>query len=180
MTSALLSRHTAPNPSVRPMRTEGFLLHNGVRERAKNRAGVSSEERMDVREQGRCMRVLIADDDTAVRSALRLLLGQQEGVDVVGEVTSAGDLLKWLSSQTADLVLLDWHLPGQSHVDIVGTMRSVNPQLSVIALDSHPQYRPEALAMGADDFVVKGEPPEHLFDVIRNGCERTAGPLIVK
>ena len=61
----------------------------------------------------RMMRVLIADDQPQVRSALRLLLRQDPAMVVVGEAGDAEEALKLAATRTPDLVLLDWELPGQ-------------------------------------------------------------------
>ncbi len=114
------------------------------------------------------MRVLIADDQPSVRSALRLLL-EQNGMSVVGDVTSGAGLVEWLAVNRADLVLLDWELPGQSCGEVIQVLRSLYPYLSVIVLNSRPQTREAALAAGADGFVCKGDPPEYLLKAI---CSR--------
>ena len=58
------------------------------------------------------MRVLLADDQPQVRSALRLLLEEEPGLSVVDEVVSAGELLSRVEVTCPDLILLDWELPG--------------------------------------------------------------------
>jgi DNA-binding NarL/FixJ family response regulator len=117
------------------------------------------------------MRILIADDQPSVRSALKLLLGQRAEMNVAGEATTSRELLTWLRSNSADLVLIDWELPGQPENGILPVVRRMYPDVALIAMDSHPQSRQEAMAQGADDFIVKGEPPEHLLDAVENGWE---------
>lgn len=112
------------------------------------------------------MRVLIADDQPDVRSALCLLLEQQPGISVVGEVTDTSQLSKWLRANSADLVLLDWELPGQQASELLAALRTLCPNVAVIALNSCPQTRRAALTAGADDFVSKGDPPEQLLAAI--------------
>ncbi|MCZ7674175.1 MAG: response regulator transcription factor [Chloroflexi bacterium] len=58
------------------------------------------------------MRVLLADDQMRVRSALRLLLEQEPGFQVVGEAADATGLLLAATEKAPDLLLLDWELPG--------------------------------------------------------------------
>jgi DNA-binding NarL/FixJ family response regulator len=57
------------------------------------------------------MRVLLADDQAKVHSALRLLLGEQPGWRIVGEVVNARALATALRAACPDVVLLDWGLP---------------------------------------------------------------------
>ena len=109
------------------------------------------------------MRVLLADNQPEVRSALRFLLEQEPGVSVVGEVAEAETLFAQAEAIQADLVLLDWELPGLLAPDLLLTLRSYCPHMKVIALSGRPEARHEALNAGIHDFVSKGDPPEWLL-----------------
>jgi DNA-binding NarL/FixJ family response regulator len=109
------------------------------------------------------MQILLADDEPKVRSALRLLLGQHEGLSVVGEAAEAAELLDRLQASRPDLLLLDWELTGQQGGDLLTAVRGCCPTLSVIALSGRPEARRAALAAGVDAFVSKGDPPERLL-----------------
>jgi DNA-binding NarL/FixJ family response regulator len=111
------------------------------------------------------MRVLIADDQPSVRSALRLVL-EQQGIDVAGDVSDSGELLAWFKTNQADLLLLDWELPNQPGKKIIPILRARYPRLAVIVLNSRQQTRTEALSAGADGFVSKGDPPEYLLSLL--------------
>jgi len=111
------------------------------------------------------MRVLIADDQPSVRSALKLVL-EQQGIDVAGDVSDSGELLAWLKTNQADLLLLDWELPNQPGKEIIPILRALYPGLVVIVLNSRPQTRIEAISAGADGFVSKGDPPEYLLSLL--------------
>lgn len=115
------------------------------------------------------MRVLLADDQLKVRSALRLLLEQQPAISVIGEAVDATGLLDWLRVTCPDVLLLDWELPGFEAGTLLPTLRALCPHLRTIALSSRPEMRRAALAAGADAFVSKGDPPERLLAAIRSG-----------
>ena len=112
------------------------------------------------------MRVLLADDQEKVCSALRLLLGQRLELDVVGEVAEAQGLLAEIKKARPDLLLLDWELPGLSANGHFPTLRNRYPHLKVIALSGRPDTRRAALDAGADAFVCKGDPPERLLGAL--------------
>ena len=57
-------------------------------------------------------RVLLADTQPHVRSALRILMNLEAGFIVVAEAVEAGDMLAQIRATRPDLVLLDWGLPG--------------------------------------------------------------------
>lgn len=115
------------------------------------------------------MRILLADDQSKVRSALRLLLEQEPDINVLGEAVDATGLLDWVRVACPDLVLLDWELPGQQQpVDLLATLRTRCPHVLVIALSGRPEARAAALAAGAHAFVSKGDPPEQLMAALDN------------
>lgn len=112
------------------------------------------------------MRVLLADDQVEVRSALRFLLEQELEIDVIGETAEARDLLSQVEIAQPDLVLLDWELPGSLVAELLFALRARCVQMKVVALSGRPEARQEALAAGIDAFVSKGDPPEHLLTVL--------------
>jgi DNA-binding NarL/FixJ family response regulator len=112
------------------------------------------------------VRILLADDQPKVCSALRLLLSQQPGIEVVGETAEADTLLANVENTDPDLILLDWELPGLSRNGGFSALRARYPNLKVIALSGRPEARGIALKAGADAFVSKVEPPEHLLGAL--------------
>ena len=113
------------------------------------------------------MRILIADDQERVRFALRVLLAQQPGLQVVGEAANGEALLAQAGPLAADLALVDWELPRLAEAGGLQALHRSSPALQVIVLSSRPGVRQAALAVGSAAFVSKGEPPERLLTVIR-------------
>jgi DNA-binding NarL/FixJ family response regulator len=114
------------------------------------------------------MRVLIADDEPRVRSALRLLLRQES---VASEIYEAGDgaaMMRCVSRKHLDLVILDWNLPQMGGYTALKALRAAQPDVAIIVLNSQSETRHTALATGADAFVSKGDPPERLLATIAN------------
>ena len=118
------------------------------------------------------MRILLADGQAQVRFALRVLLERQPGLEVVGEVSSVEDLLIRAIASRPDLVLLDWNVAAPLAAGLLLALRRECPGLGVIVLSGRPEAREAALGAGADDFVSKGYPPEHLLAAISRCCRR--------
>lgn len=112
------------------------------------------------------MRILIADDQPKVRFALRVAIERQPGSKIVGEATDAADLIAQARTFAPDLLLLDWDLPGLLASDLIRELRHICPNLRVIVLSEKSELAPTALASGANAFVSKAEPPEHLLSAI--------------
>lgn len=112
------------------------------------------------------MKILLADDHSDVRSALRLLLEQQPGLSVTGEAANMNDLLAQIFAAHPDLVLLDWELPDLPRSQVSSTLRSLYPPVKILALSGCPEARRPALAAGADAFICKSDPPETLLNTL--------------
>lgn len=116
------------------------------------------------------MRVLLADDQAWLRSALRLLLEQEADVEVIAEAAEARSLLSKAQRTRPHLVLLDWELPGMraggGH-ELLAALREISPNVSVIVLSGRPEANTFALDAGADFFVSKADPPEALLAALR-------------
>jgi DNA-binding NarL/FixJ family response regulator len=113
------------------------------------------------------VRVLLADDQLNVRSALRLLLEQESEFQVMGEVADATGLLMAAAEKEVDVVLLDWELPGLPADQLLRLLWYERPSLKIIAMSSRPEAQPAALDMGAQAFVSKNDPPERVLAAIR-------------
>jgi DNA-binding NarL/FixJ family response regulator len=112
------------------------------------------------------MRILVADDQMKVRSALRLLLEQETDLPVVGEAADATDLLLAVVEKAPDVVMLDWELPGLPATQLLHLLRHKQPSLKIIAMSGRPEARQAALEAGVVAFVSKSEPPEKMLAVI--------------
>jgi DNA-binding NarL/FixJ family response regulator len=113
------------------------------------------------------MRVLLADDQVWLRSALRLLLEQEPNIEVVGEVGNASALPTATASLHPDLILVDWELPDLKSTGarqrLITALRTLQPQVYIIALTGNQETHITQLAAGADAFVSKAEPPHGLL-----------------
>lgn len=105
-------------------------------------------------------RVFLADSNSEVRSAMRLLL-QDLNMEVVGD---AADWLTTLSSASGtqpDMLVVDWDLI--PHDTSLRELRDTCPAAVVIVLISHLDARKQAaLSAGADSFISKGETPDRI------------------
>ncbi len=113
------------------------------------------------------MRILLADDQSKVRFALRTLLERQPGLEIVGEATGVEALCEQIRATYPDLLLLDWELPGNVASGIVSRLRTIHPALRVIALSGRSEARRAALRAGVDAFVSKSDPPGRLLLAIQ-------------
>ncbi|UCC61643.1 MAG: response regulator transcription factor [Anaerolineae bacterium] len=118
------------------------------------------------------MRVLLADDHTQIRWALRTAIREEPGLIVVGEVSEAQDLFSQAKALQPDLILLDWELPGQPADGLLSSLRALDCHPRVLVLSQRRESEKAALAAGADAFVSKADPPEQLLNALRRLVRR--------
>lgn len=122
------------------------------------------------------MRVLLADGRDQVRSALHILLHEEVGLALVGDVDDARSLPTIINATRPDVLLLDWELPYLVGPRMLVTLRARFPNLRVIVLSCQLENQHLVLVSGADAFVSKIEPPDRLLELLR----RTASELALQ
>jgi len=110
--------------------------------------------------------VLLAEAESHVREAVRLMIQFQENLEVMGEVSTAESLLIQVCRQTPDIILLDWNLPSIHHQRLLIAVKECCPNAVIIATSMRPESKNAALEMGADAFVLKNLPPEEFISAI--------------
>ena len=113
-------------------------------------------------------RVLIADDRRPTRQGLRALLAFMPDVEWVGEAANGLDAVKLVADRQPDVVLMDVHMPVMDGLEATRRIKSQRPEVKVIILTMYAEYQDEALAAGADIFLIKGGPSEGLRSAICN------------
>lgn len=112
------------------------------------------------------MKVFVADDQAEVRSALRILLEQEEGFEMIGEAVDFDSLLTGLKKDLPELILLDWELSDRSAACMVPILRQLANGLKIIAMSVRPEAAKAAMEAGVDAFISKGENPDRLLAAI--------------
>ncbi len=122
------------------------------------------------------MKIGIADPQGRVRFSLRVLLEQQPGWIVDGEVADCDELFEMLKRISPDLLLLDWDLPNRVIGDVLRRLRAQHPKLKIIVMSGRSELQQTAMKEGADAFACKADSPEKLLTVIQTLCDENSQP----
>jgi DNA-binding NarL/FixJ family response regulator len=114
---------------------------------------------------GRC-RVLIADDNARVRLGLRVLLSLRPEIEVVGEAADGLAMVDTMRDQQPDVVLIDTRMPLLDGLEATRQIKDQWPRVKIVALSMDAAHQAEALAAGADAFLLKGCLSEELLAAI--------------
>ncbi|WP_324789495.1 response regulator transcription factor [Streptomyces sp. H51] len=118
---------------------------------------------------GKCVRVLLAEDQGMMRGALALLLGMEDDIEVVAQVGTGDAIVDAALLHRPDVALLDIELPGMSGLDAAAALHDQVPDCRVLILTTfgRPGYLRRAMEAGAAGFLVKDGPVEELAAAVR-------------
>jgi len=115
-----------------------------------------------------CSRIFIVEDSPSIRSRLVELLGEIDGVCVVGEADTPADAIAGIRKTQPHCVVLDYQLIGGTGVDVLRALRPTSPEIGFIVLTNHPnaQYRRVCMEAGADSFLDKSTEFDKIKEVV--------------
>jgi two-component system response regulator DesR len=128
------------------------------------------------------IRLLLADDQALVRSALAALLTLDSEFEVVAQVGRGDEVVAAAREHKPDVALLDIEMPGLDGLAAAAALAHEVPTTRVIILTTfgRPGYLRRAMESGALGFVVKDAPAEQLADAVRrvSAGERVVDPAL--
>jgi DNA-binding NarL/FixJ family response regulator len=101
-------------------------------------------------------RVLIADDRPRSRSGLMALLDLRPEIEVVGEAGDGREAVRLVEELRPHVVLMDARMPVMDGLEATRIIKEKWPGIRVVVLTIHASYQADALAAGADAFLIKG------------------------
>ncbi|WP_163506353.1 response regulator [Fodinicola acaciae] len=115
------------------------------------------------------VRVLLCDDHEMVRAGLRSFFELQDGIEVVGEASTAEQALALIGRARPDVVLMDLVLPGMSGVEAVRRITADHPAVKVLVLTSFSSDNTvlDAVRAGAAGYLLKDVNPSELAGALR-------------
>ncbi|MGC0374107.1 response regulator [Streptomyces sp. SAI-229] len=113
-------------------------------------------------------RVLVADDQTLIRTGFRLILTAR-GIEVVGEAADGAEAVAAARRLRPDVVLMDIRMPNMDGLEATRRILEHAPDCRVIMLTTFDldRYVYGALSLGASGFLLKDVTPEHLAAAVR-------------
>jgi len=119
------------------------------------------------------LRVVIADDVSAMRALLRRMLEESAAFDIVGEAGDGEEAVRLAGTLHPDLVLLDLAMPGMDGLSAIPGIRTRSPASHIVILSAIESGRgkDQALASGADAFIEKRMLSDSLAQRLVEACQ---------
>ena len=119
------------------------------------------------------IRIMLVDDHTMVREALRMVLEQDSGMEVIAEVGDGETALRVANELLPDVVVMDVALPGQSGIETTRRLLARHPDMKVVALSTYLDRRiiQQMLDVGARGYITKSAAGAELKQGIRSAVQ---------
>lgn len=113
---------------------------------------------------------MLVDDHAILRDGLKNLLEMEEDIEVVGEAVSGNDALKKVEILLPDVILMDINIPDKNGIEVTGIIKKSHPNIKILVLTmyDHDEYFMSAIREGADGYLLKDTPSQHVIDAIRS------------
>ncbi|HMC41412.1 MAG TPA: response regulator transcription factor [Acidimicrobiales bacterium] len=115
------------------------------------------------------IRVLIADDQALFRRGLYVVLGTEDGIEVVGEAENGEEAVSKSEELAPDVVLMDVRMPKVNGIDAARTIRGIAPTTKILMLTVSDEEDDlyEAIKAGANGYLLKEISVEEVAEAIR-------------
>ena len=119
------------------------------------------------------MRILIVDDEPLARARLAALLGECDGMEIIGSLADGEAALGSLGELRPDVLLLDINMPGLSGTAVAQRLAG-RPRPQVIFCTAYEEHALKAFELGAVDYLLKPVRLERLRDALQRAQRRLA------
>ena len=130
------------------------------------------------------LRILLVEDHALVRAGMKALLQKIEGTEVIADMGGGLEAVKYVQTDTPDLILMDIAMPGLNGLDATARIVKESPDMRVILLSMHAneEYLRQALQVGASGYLLKGADLAELELALRTVArgERYLTPAVAK
>ena len=115
------------------------------------------------------LRVLLVDDHTSIREALRLILEMESDIEVIGEVNDSREVVEAVEQTRPDVVCMDVNMPYLNGIEATRAVLAVHPQIRVIGLSVHANIAIVGVIInaGAKGYIIKSDAGNELPQAIR-------------
>ncbi len=119
------------------------------------------------------IRVLVVDDQPVFTEMLRVVLDMESDIEVVGMAFTGDDGLQAALEQRPDVLLVDYHMPGLTGLEVIQGLKNAGENLTVVILtaDTDEATMAEAIAAGAAGYITKQQALNEVVQAVRTASE---------
>jgi two-component system response regulator NreC len=116
--------------------------------------------------------IVLADDHTVVRRALRVLLEEEPGFEVVAEAEDADGAVRYVRGHKPSVLILDLNMPGRPSLEAIPDIQEASPETKIVVLtmQKEPAFARQALQQGVLGYVLKEAADDELVQAVRSAA----------
>ena len=131
------------------------------------------------------IRILVCDDHTLFREGIKAILGQERGIEIVGEAHDGREAVERAQKLHPDVILMDISMPDLSGFEATHRIHQTNKKVKILILTMYEEEEVIArcLNAGAAGYVLKDAPRAHLIhaiDVVHKGGQYLSSRALKK
>ncbi|MDQ0974365.1 DNA-binding NarL/FixJ family response regulator [Neobacillus niacini] len=115
------------------------------------------------------IKLMLVDDHAVLRDGLKNILGMESDIQVVCEAVNGIEALGKVEEFMPDVILMDINIPERNGIEVTGLIKGIYPSIKILILTmyNHEEYFLSAIRQGADGYLLKDAPSDHVVDAIR-------------
>lgn len=116
------------------------------------------------------IKLMLVDDHAVLRDGLKNILDMETDINVVGEAVNGHEAVSKVKECNPDVILMDINIPGKNGIEATRIIKETHPSIKILMLTmyNHDEYFMSAIREGADGYLLKDAPSEHVIDAIRS------------
>lgn len=111
--------------------------------------------------------LVIADDDSLIRESLKIILGSDEEINIIGAFSDGLEALKFINENDVDIAVLDVRMPNLNGVETIKEIRNEKTKSIVLTTFDEDEYIEKALKYGAKGYILKNTEPKQIIETIK-------------
>ncbi|MXV17038.1 response regulator transcription factor [Hufsiella ginkgonis] len=128
----------------------------------------------------RNIKIVIIEDDDTIRMGYKILIGEEEGFEVINAYASVDEALKTIRGEDPDVILLDIELPGTNGIEGIPRLKKLLPKAFILILTVYESEKLifDALSNGAAGYLTKDTPADKICAAVREVI-KGGGPMSI-
>lgn len=153
---------------------KGYLLQSGLRVNIDNKINVKSQLTTDNRQQKNMPKILIIEDEAAIRRVLTRILSEESSTYQVEEAEDGVQALEKIKNNDYDLVLCDIKMPKMDGVELLEEVKKIKPEIPMVMISGHGDMETaiQTMRLGAFDYISKPPDLNRLLNTVRNALDK--------
>ncbi|WP_288480486.1 response regulator transcription factor [uncultured Clostridium sp.] len=111
--------------------------------------------------------LVIADDDSLIRESLKIILGSDKEINIIGAFNDGLEALKYINENEVDIAVLDVRMPNLNGVETIKEIRNEKTKSIVLTTFDEDEYIEKALKYGAKGYILKNTEPKQIIETIK-------------